>query len=107
MDPSSYLNIYNSHSGDMLTTLGLDADTTLEGEDTGKAAKEALKLSEYDALLDKASAITDDVNKRYDAYADAEAWLVENVIQVPIFTAKIPICIKRCTILHSLLVTSV
>lgn len=87
MDPSSYLNIYNSHSGDMLTTLGLDADATVQGEDPGKAAKEALKLSEYDALLDKAAAITDDVNKRYEAYAEAEAWLVENVIQIPIFAS--------------------
>lgn len=88
MDPSSYLNIYNSHSGDMLHTLGLDADANLEGEDPGKEAKAALKLEDYDALLDTAAAITDDVNKRYDAYADAEAWLVENVIQIPIFASQ-------------------
>lgn len=88
MDPSSYLNIYNSHSGDMLTTLGLDADATLQGEDPGKAAKAALKFEEYDQLLDKAAAITDDVNKRYEAYAEAEAWLVENVIQVPIYASQ-------------------
>lgn len=87
IDPSSYLNIYNSHSGDMLTTLGLDADATVQGEDPGKAAKEALKFEEYDQLLDKADAITDDVNKRYEAYAEAEAWLVENVIQIPIFAS--------------------
>lgn len=88
MDPSSYLNIYNTKNGDMLQTLGLDAESMLEGEDPGKDAKAALKLADYDALLDKAAAINDDVNKRYDAYADAEAWLVENVIQIPIFASQ-------------------
>ncbi len=44
-------------------------------------------MAEYDALLDKADAITDDVNKRYDAYADAEAWLLDNVLQIPIYAS--------------------
>ncbi len=42
-------------------------------------------MSEYDALLDKAAAITDDLDARYTAYADAEAWLLDNALQVPIY----------------------
>lgn len=85
-DPSSYLNIYDSRAGDMIHTLGLEASSIVQGKDPSTDAKKAIKLSEYDALLDKASAITDDVNARYTAYADAEAWLLDNVLQVPIYS---------------------
>lgn len=84
VDPSTYLNIYDSRTGDMLKTLGLEGSAIVQGEDPSKAAKEAIGLSEYDALLDKAAAIYDDNDKRYEAYADAEAWLLNAVIQIPI-----------------------
>ena len=75
-DPSSYLNIYDSRTGDMIHTLGLEASSIVQGKDPSTDAKKAIKLSEYDALLDKASAITDDVNARYTAYADAGSMVV-------------------------------
>ncbi|MBE9892452.1 peptide ABC transporter substrate-binding protein [Enterococcus faecium] len=84
-DPSSYLNIYDSRKGDMIQTLGLEASATVQGTDPSAAAKKAINLSEYDALLDKAAAITDDLDARYTAYADAEAWLLDNALQVPIY----------------------
>ncbi len=86
-DPATYLNIYNSRTGDMLSTLGLTGTDLVEGEDTSAGAKAALKLTDYDALLDKAAAITgeDQLNERYTAYADAEAWLLNNALQVPTF----------------------
>lgn len=84
-DPSTYLNIYNSKTGDMLQTLGLDGSELVEGEDVSAPAKEALGFSEYDALLDAANSITDDDDARYEAYAKAEAWLLNNAIQVPIY----------------------
>lgn len=84
-DPSTYLNIYNSRTGDMLTTLGLDGSDLVEGEDVTADAKAAVNFEEYDALLDAASAITDDENARYQAYAKAEAWLLNNALQVPIY----------------------
>lgn len=83
-DPSTYLNIYNSRTGDMLTTLGLDGSELVEGEDVTADAKEAINLEEYDALLDAASEILDE-DERYTAYAKAEAWLLNNAIQVPIY----------------------
>lgn len=84
-DPSSYLNIYDSRKGDMIHTLGLEASAIVQGTDPSAAAKKAINLSEYDALLDKAAAITDDLDARYTAYADAEAWLLDNALQVPIY----------------------
>ncbi|EME8206461.1 peptide ABC transporter substrate-binding protein [Enterococcus faecium] len=84
-DPSSYLNIYDSRKGDMIHTLGLEAFAVVQGTDPSTAAKKAINLSEYDALLDKAAAITDDLDARYTAYADAEAWLLDNALQVPIY----------------------
>ncbi len=84
-DPSSYLNIYDSRKGDMIHTLGLEASAVVQGTDPSTAAKKTINLSEYDALLDKAAAITDDLDARYTAYADAEAWLLDNALQVPIY----------------------
>ncbi|NVE08212.1 peptide ABC transporter substrate-binding protein [Enterococcus faecium] len=84
-DPSSYLNIYDSRKGDNIHTLGLEASAVVQGTDPSTAAKKAINLSEYDALLDKAAAITDDLDARYTAYADAEAWLLDNALQVPIY----------------------
>ncbi|UQQ77799.1 peptide ABC transporter substrate-binding protein [Enterococcus faecium] len=84
-DPSSYLNIYDSRKGDMIHTLGLEASAVVQGTDPSTAAKKAINLPKYDALLDKAAAITDDLDARYTAYADAEAWLLDNALQVPIY----------------------
>lgn len=84
VDPSSYLNIYDSRTGDMLKTLGLEGSAIVQGEDPSTEAKEAINLTEYDALLDKAAAIYDDENARFEAYAEAEAWLLNNVIQIPV-----------------------
>lgn len=85
VDPSTYLNIYNSRTGENMKNLGLEGSEVIQGEDPSKAAKESIKLSEYDALLDKAADITDNNDERYTNYADAEAWLLNNVLQIPIY----------------------
>ncbi len=85
VDPSTYLNIYNSRTGENMKNLGLEGSEVIQGEDPSKAAKESINLSEYDALLDKAAAITDNMDERYTDYADAEAWLLNNVLQIPIY----------------------
>ncbi|MHC5269175.1 peptide ABC transporter substrate-binding protein [Enterococcus sp. LJL98] len=84
IDPSTYLNIYDSRTGDMLKTLGLEGSAIVQGEDPSVAAKAAIGLEEYDALLDKANAIFDNDDARYEAYAEAEAWLLNAVIQIPV-----------------------
>ncbi|OFI47578.1 hypothetical protein BG262_09650 [Floricoccus penangensis] len=85
-DPSSYLNIFSPKSGDVLRNLGLDSQVTLKGEDKGAVAKKALNFDEYQTLLDNASAINDNDDKRYTAYAKAEAWLENNSIIVPLYS---------------------
>lgn len=85
MDPSSYLNIYQSQTGDLLHTLGLENTNNLAGKpDPTAAAKKAVGLDEYDKLLAAAASITDDVNARYKAYAKAEAFLLDSAIQIPV-----------------------
>ncbi len=82
-DPQSFLHVYHSQTGDILQTIGLDVP--IKGQkDATKEAKEALHLSEYDALVDKANQIVDNLDARYDAYAKAEAWLLDHVIQIPV-----------------------
>lgn len=80
-DPSSYLEIYNPNSGSMLQTLGLNIG---KGNASDTAAKKALNMDEYAKLLDKAQAITKDTNARYEAFAEAEAWLLNSGIQIPV-----------------------
>ena len=38
---------------------------------------------EYSDLVDKANAINDDLDARYEAYAEAEAYMIENVLVLP------------------------
>lgn len=87
VDPSTYLNIYSPVSGDMLNTLGLDGSAVVQGTDTGAEVKKTIGLDQYQELLDTASKITDadKVDDRYTAYADAEAYLLNNVYQIPIY----------------------
>ncbi|MCJ0592653.1 peptide ABC transporter substrate-binding protein [Enterococcus cecorum] len=84
-DPSTYLDIYDSRSGAQLQNLGLEPSEIAKDNPSAQVVNE-LKLAEYDALLDKAAKFTavEDVNKRYDAYADAEAWLTANALQIPL-----------------------
>ncbi|GFH40689.1 peptide ABC transporter substrate-binding protein [Pseudolactococcus insecticola] len=82
-DPSTYLNIFSPESGDVFNKLGLEPTVSVQGEDTGKAVKDEINISEYQELLDKAAAITNDNDARYTAYAKAEAWLIDNAIAIP------------------------
>jgi ABC-type oligopeptide transport system substrate-binding subunit len=83
-DPSTYLEIYNPASGSNLHTLGLDPSTSKSASNT--AAIKATGLDEYEKLLDKAEAITQNTNARYKAFAKAEAWLTNSGIQIPVYS---------------------
>lgn len=41
------------------------------------------RYKEYTALVDAANAICDDLDARYEAYAEAEAYLIENCLTIP------------------------
>lgn len=82
LDPKTYLDIYDPRDGDMLTSIGLNPDATKTPEMT--AAVAAVGLDEYVAFIDAADAETVDLAARYALYAKADAWLIANVIQIPL-----------------------
>ena len=70
-DPSTYLNPFNAEDGFYLKILGLDAR-----EDKAKIA--SLGLDTYTKMLKDADSENKDVAKRYEKYAEAQAWMIDN-----------------------------
>ena len=69
-DPSTYLDIFKT------TFMGYD--------DPNNAAAAQVGLKDYDALLDSAASETTDLNVRYDRYAQAQAWLEDSSLVIPL-----------------------
>jgi oligopeptide transport system substrate-binding protein len=84
-DPATYLNIFSPKNGDMINAIGFESEATLKGDDHGKAAKAAIKIADYQALLDAANNEFDNLDKRYTNFAKADAWLVNNALVIPIY----------------------
>ena len=57
------------------------------GEDASEPYSEELiaTYEEYTELVDKANAIVDDMDARYEAFADAEAYLIQHALVVPCY----------------------
>ena len=70
-DPSTYLNPFNAEDGFYLKIFGLDAK-----EDKAKIA--SLDLDTYTKMLKDADSENKDVAKRYEKYAEAQAWMIDN-----------------------------
>ena len=70
-DPSTYLNPFNAEDGFYLKIFGLDAK-----EDKAKIA--SLGLDTYTKMLKGADSENKDVAKRYEKYAEAQAWMIDN-----------------------------
>ena len=70
-DPSTYLDPFNAETGFYLKIFGLDAK-----EDQGLI--KSLGLDTYTKLLKEADAENKDVAKRYEKYAEAQAWMIDN-----------------------------
>ena len=70
-DPSTYLNPFNVEDGFYLKIFGLDAK-----EDKAKIA--SLGLDTYTKMLKDADSENKDVAKRYEKYAEAQAWMIDN-----------------------------
>jgi len=82
VDPKSYLDIYDPVNGDMLSSTGLNPVSN--ATPTMIANEKAIKLDEYQALIDAADKQTTDVNARYALYAKADAWLIANAYEIAI-----------------------
>ena len=80
-DPSSYLEITGSKTGENVDSyFGFDPGTD------NAAAKEA-GFEEYDKLLEDAAAENEDINKRYEKYAAAQAWLTDSALLMPAWSS--------------------
>lgn len=70
-DPSTYLDPFNAETGFYLKIFGLDAKEDQE-------FIKSLGLDTYTQLLKEADAENKDVAKRYEKYAEAQAWMIDN-----------------------------
>ncbi|QQC36142.1 peptide ABC transporter substrate-binding protein [Streptococcus oralis] len=70
-DPSTYLDPFNAETGFYLKIFGLDAKEDQE-------LVKSLGLDTYTQLLKEADAENKDVAKRYEKYAEAQAWMIDN-----------------------------
>lgn len=76
-DPATYLNILDAKKGSALKHLGIT-----KGKDPEVVAK--VGLDEYKKLLDDAASETNDLNKRYEKYAKAQAWVTDSSLLIPV-----------------------
>ena len=76
-DPKTYLAILDPETGSQLKNMGLS-----EGKD--KEVKDKIGLSDYKKLLDQADAEITDTQARYEKYAEAQAWLTDSALFLPV-----------------------
>ncbi len=76
-DPATYLNILDAKKGSALKHLGIT-----RGKDPEVMAQ--VGLDEYKKLLDDAAAETSNLNKRYEKYAKAQAWVSDSSLLIPV-----------------------
>ena len=77
-DPSSYIDITSGKTGENANAyFGFDAGTD-------NAAAKAAGFDEYNQLIEDAQKENTDVNKRYEKYAAAQAWLTDSALLIPI-----------------------
>ena len=80
-DPKTYLAILDPETGSQLKNMGLS-----EGKD--KEVKDKIGLADYKKLLDQADAEITDTQARYEKYAEAQAWLTDSALFLPVKVAE-------------------
>ena len=80
-DPKTYVDALTQIVETCQLIKGLNWTGSEVGNDA--AAKEAIGLYEFQALKDAADAVVDDNDKRFELYAKAEAFLLDNAIFIP------------------------
>lgn len=91
-DPLTYINCYNTSNGDMLNYSGLNLASETES-DSGKAAKEAIGLYDFQKVLDEAMVAVGD--ERIDLFAKCEAMLLTNGILRPFTTSGANLIVSK------------
>ena len=76
-DPSTYLDIIKPSVGENTKTyLGFDAGTN-------NAAAKQVGLEDYEKMVVEAGEEVNDISKRYEKYAAAQAWLTDSALLIP------------------------
>ena len=76
-DPSTYLDIIKPSVGENTKTyLGFDSGTN-------NAAAKQVGLEDYEKMVVEAGEEVNDVSKRYEKYATAQAWLTDSALLIP------------------------
>ena len=76
-DPSTYLDIIKPSVGENTKTyLGFDSGTN-------NAAAKQVGLEDYEKMVVEAGEEVNDVSKRYEKYAAAQAWLTDSALIIP------------------------
>ena len=78
-DPSTYLDPFNAEDGFYLKIFGLDAKEDQE-------LIKSLGLDTYTKLLKEADAENQDVAKRYEKYAEAQAWMIDTSLVMSVMS---------------------
>ena len=77
IDPSTYLDIIKPSVGENTKTyLGFDSGTN-------NAAAKQVGLEDYEKMVVEAGEEVNDVSKRYEKYAAAQAWLTDSALLIP------------------------
>lgn len=76
-DPSTYLDIFK-------TTDSEHTKGFMGYDDPNNANAAQVGLKDYDTLIDSAASVTTDLNERYDRYAQAQAWLTDSSLVIPL-----------------------
>ncbi|MGN1342995.1 MAG: peptide ABC transporter substrate-binding protein, partial [Traorella sp.] len=81
-DPKTFLDLFSTTEGYYLTSLGLHRSTEANYNAADEAAFKALGLDEYETYYQQAKAETQDMDKRYEAFAKCDAILTANAIVI-------------------------
>ena len=77
IDPSTYLDIIKPSVGENTKTyLGFDSGTN-------NAAAKQVGLEDYEKMVVEAGEEVNDISKRYEKYAAAQAWLTDSALLIP------------------------
>lgn len=84
-DPKSYLDILDPDNGDLLKSFGLNRSAIQSQEE--KELKEQIGLYVFKELKEAANLEVRDMDKRYERYADAEAYALDQAYFIPLYAS--------------------
>jgi oligopeptide transport system substrate-binding protein len=85
VDPKTFVQIYSTSEGYYMTSLGLTSKDNCDPADYNKDKdiKDACGLTGYEDLYLAADKITGDLDARYKAFAEADAYMIAHCITIP------------------------